>query len=211
MRDDAKYKHSFTRHVPHGSIALGHFLLELPNFSQRLQEEYKSYIEASEKAFIEAIEIGKKEAVVYEFDFSCVDALRGMAEICFLKAEYRSRTLSYKYAKFDEEDIQRRLDRLRQKKLDELREAGENDELDDGLLQKELGDLGDKWEEQKQDKDALEVFNYRVKSLKFLESVVTACTARSDFNDKQHEIGATNLTDVSKIPRAVVSELFEAS
>lgn len=31
-----KYKESFVRHVPHGSIALGHFLIELPNFSERL-------------------------------------------------------------------------------------------------------------------------------------------------------------------------------
>jgi len=31
-----KYKASFVRHVPHGSIALGHFLVELPNFSEKL-------------------------------------------------------------------------------------------------------------------------------------------------------------------------------
>jgi len=36
-----KYKESFTRHVPHGSIALGHFLLSLPNFSENLQAEYR--------------------------------------------------------------------------------------------------------------------------------------------------------------------------
>ncbi len=30
-----KYKESFTVHVPHGFIALGKFLIELPNFSQK--------------------------------------------------------------------------------------------------------------------------------------------------------------------------------
>ena len=37
MREDPKYKQSFTIHVPHGSIALGHFLLELPNFSEKMK------------------------------------------------------------------------------------------------------------------------------------------------------------------------------
>jgi len=40
--------------------------------------------------------------VVYEFDFTVKDALRGMAEVCFLLSEYRSRQLSYKYATFAE-------------------------------------------------------------------------------------------------------------
>jgi hypothetical protein len=55
-------------------------------------------LDSSEKAYLEAIEIAKSEAVVYEFDFSAVDALRGMAEVCFLKSEYRARILEYKYA-----------------------------------------------------------------------------------------------------------------
>ena len=96
-----KYK-EFQRHVPYGSIALGHFLIELPNFSEKLQGEFRAYLDWSEKAYAEAIEIAKGEAVVYEFDFSVTDALRGMAEICFLQGEYRSRTLTYKYATFSE-------------------------------------------------------------------------------------------------------------
>lgn len=46
-----KYRDSFVRHVPYGSIALGHFMIELPNFSQKLQSEYRGYLDASEKAF----------------------------------------------------------------------------------------------------------------------------------------------------------------
>jgi len=95
-----KYKESFTRHVPYGSIALGHFLIELPNFSEKLQSELRSYLDWAEQGYEKAIEIAKGEAVVYEFDFSIIDALRGMAEVCFLQSEYRARTLSYKYADF---------------------------------------------------------------------------------------------------------------
>ena len=54
------------------------------------------------RLFFKAIEIAKAEAVVYEFDFSAVDALRGMAEVCFLQSEYRMRTLEYKYADFEQ-------------------------------------------------------------------------------------------------------------
>jgi hypothetical protein len=43
-----KYKESFTRHVPYGSIALGHFMLELPNFSQKMQTEYRLHLDESE-------------------------------------------------------------------------------------------------------------------------------------------------------------------
>ena len=97
-----KYRDSFVKHVPYGSVALGHFLIELPNFSQKLQSEFKFCLDASESAFTQAIEIAKAEAVVYEFDFSAVDALRGMAEVCFLQSEYRMRTLEYKYADFEQ-------------------------------------------------------------------------------------------------------------
>lgn len=99
-----KYKESFTRHVPYGSIALGHFLVELPGLSEKLQSEFRSYLDWSERAYGQAIEIAKVEAVVYEFDFTVIDALRGMAEVCFLQSEYRARALSYKYAEFDQKD-----------------------------------------------------------------------------------------------------------
>jgi hypothetical protein len=97
-----KYKESFTRHVPFGSIALGHFMLELPNFSHKMQSEYRAHLDESEKAFNKAILVAKAEAVVSEFDFTVRDAFRGMAEVCFLISEYRSRVLRYKYASFTE-------------------------------------------------------------------------------------------------------------
>jgi hypothetical protein len=57
-----------------------------------------------------------------------------MAEVCFLLSEYRSRVLTYKYASFNEQDEERKLQRLREKKKKAAEEAGENDDLDDGLL-----------------------------------------------------------------------------
>jgi hypothetical protein len=61
-----------------------------------------------------------------------VDSLRGLAEVCFLQSEYRSRVTAYKYANFTAQDKARRLQRLKELK----KQAGEaNDDLDDGLLQ----------------------------------------------------------------------------
>lgn len=55
--------------------------------------------------------------------------------------------------------------------------AGENDDLDDGLLSKELAEAGDRWEEQKSEKEILTVYNYRLKSTKYLECVIAVSTA----------------------------------
>lgn len=70
-----------------------------------------------------------------------------MAEVCFLQGESRCRVLTYKYATFSEQDKVRRMDRLRKKKQEEAEAAGENDDLDDGLLAQELQEGGDQWEE----------------------------------------------------------------
>merc|ERR1712166_786905 len=84
-------------------------------------------------------------------------------------------------------------------------------DLNDGTLEQELKDSGDKWEEQKGDAETLEVYNYRLRAVKCLEAVVTTSAVRTDFGDKQHELELTALTDIGKIPKEVISELFEAS
>lgn len=80
--------------------ALGHFMLELPNFSEKLDTKFSAFLHESKDAFEKAVNIGKNEAVLYEFDFTLKDALRGLSEINFLLGEYRKRALSYKYANY---------------------------------------------------------------------------------------------------------------
>lgn len=206
-----KYKDSFVKHVPYNSIALGPFLLELPNFSEKMRQEFRLFLNSSEAAFNTAIQTAKSEHLLYEFDFTVVDALRGLAEVCFLQSEYRSRVLEYKYADYGAQDQQRRLNNLRKKKMEEVEEGGGHDDLDDGLLRKELAEGGDEWEEKKTQKEELEVFNYRLKATKYLEAVIATSRAQAEFIDKQHELGQASLTDAAKIPREVISELFEAS
>jgi hypothetical protein len=84
-------------------------MVELPNFSEELKTKYKDYLEQAKKALKSAVDIGRTETIVYEFDFSIVDALRSLSEVSFLIMEYRSRVLGYKYAKFKELDMARKL------------------------------------------------------------------------------------------------------
>jgi hypothetical protein len=104
----------------------------------------------------------------------------------------------------------RRLNRFRQKKKEEAEDHA-NDDLDDGMLRQELAELGDKWEENKQEKESIEVFNYKTRSIKFLKSTVKGSLARKALLDESHDLQIANLTDSSKVPREVISELFEAS
>jgi len=43
-----RYKDTFVKHVPFSSIALGHFLIELPSFSEKLRAEFRLCLDTSE-------------------------------------------------------------------------------------------------------------------------------------------------------------------
>lgn len=85
-----------------------------------------------------------------EFDFGVVDALRSLSECSFLLMEYRSRVLGYKYAKYKELDLARKLAH----KIQLRKEGGAtgNDNLnmsaDENLaLQEEIKQAKDEWED----------------------------------------------------------------
>lgn len=146
-------------------------MIELPNLSENLKKEFLSYLEWSEKSYQRSIEIAKQEAVLYEFDFSISDSLRGISDVCFLIAEYRERIL-YKYAKYSELDQERRLNRLIEKKKAEGENV--NDNIDINALKKEINEQADKWEELKNDKESLAVYNYKNRANKYLEAAITS-------------------------------------
>ena len=104
-----KLKESFASHIPYCSIALGHFMIDLPNFSEQLKNQFKEHLELSKKHLKQAVDIARGECVLWEFDLGVVDALRSLAECSFLLMEYRSRSLGYKYAKYRDLDLARKL------------------------------------------------------------------------------------------------------
>ena len=88
---------------------MSQYLIELPNFSEKLKKYFKDYLEWAKKSLKISVDIAKNECIAYEFDFSVIDALRELSECHFLIMEYRVRTLMYKYAKYKELDIARKV------------------------------------------------------------------------------------------------------
>lgn len=84
-----KYQKSLTVHIPKDFIALGEFLIELPGFSSELRDTLVPVLNSSLEQYMKAIEIGKQECCLFEFDFSLRNALQGAAEVNFFLGEYR--------------------------------------------------------------------------------------------------------------------------
>ena len=94
--------------------------------------------------------------------------------------EYRSRVLGYKYAKYKELDLARKLAH----KIQLRKEGGAtgNDNLnmsaDENLaLQEEIKQAKDDWEDQKLNKDKIEVANAKRWAVYFLDACVQASRA----------------------------------
>ncbi len=115
---------------------------------------------------LQAVEIGKGEFVLGEMDFNLSEALRSLSQVTYLLAEYRVRILDYKYAKYSELDKARKLSNLKEKR------SGEpgGDDLEE--LAKEVAETKDEWEEQKMNKEKLEVLNAKKQATYWLETLV---------------------------------------
>lgn len=99
-----KYKQSLTNHIPFNSIALGEYLIEMPNFSNTIKEKLNDLLNASKLHYEKAINIGKNECILYEGNFDLKDACEGLSEVSFYIGEYRQRVLEYKYAQYMQQD-----------------------------------------------------------------------------------------------------------
>ena len=130
-----------------------------------------------------AVDVGRLESIVYEFDFTITDALKALSETCFLIMEYRGRNLSYKYAKYKELDMARKIaNRVQQKRdLNESLNLSTDDNL---ALQEEIKQAKDEWEEIKLAKEKVEVANARRWAVFYLDACVQVSKAQRDFTDK---------------------------
>jgi hypothetical protein len=194
-----KYQQSLTSHIPKDSFALGEYLIELPGFSSELRDVLIPVLKHSLAQYDQAIAIGRQECCLFEFDFSLRNALQGAAEVNFYLGEYRQRVLDYKYAQYVEADNQRRLQNSKESKSQ------------DEPLSEEASKGDGKWEEQKDNKEALAVYNHKKASVHYLEVANQISQKQRAFTDSAHTLSVTNLLDPLKIPREIVSELFEAS
>lgn len=151
-----KYKKSLMPHIPYDSFALGDYLLELPGFSKEFKDNLKPLLDEALLQYDKAVQVSKHECVLYEFDFNLKHALEGLGEVHFCLGEYRQRILDYKYADYFKLDKER--------KIAKQKEAEGGDEGMGEQLSNE-----DKWEENKNSKEELAVFNHKRASVHFLE------------------------------------------
>lgn len=75
-------------------------MLELPGFSKELKTKLNPLLEAAQAQFEKAVDVGKGECILYEFDCDLTDALQGLSQVHFYRGEYRTRALEYKYAEY---------------------------------------------------------------------------------------------------------------
>lgn len=68
-----------------------------------------------------------------------------------------------------------------------------------------------RWEEIKENKEVLAVYNHKKASIHYLEMANQTSQRQRTFMDSQHTLSVTNLQDPLKLPREIVSELYEAS
>ena len=174
-----KYKESLADHIPQGFLALGEFLIELPNFSSELKETLYEILQNAKKSFERACAIGRSECILYELDFSLKDALMGLSKTHFYLGEYRMRNLEYKYAPYFQEDKKRKLKNYKEKVAAEGGVV--NDQLDSVPTTTK-----DKWEEIKNNKETLAVFNHKKASAHYLRAAIAISKSQREFMDKQH-------------------------
>lgn len=154
-----KYQQSLNAHIPKSSFALGQYLIELPGFSSELRDVLIPLLQHSLTQYNKSIEIGRQECCLFEFDFSLRNALQGAAEINFYLGEYRQRVLDYKFADYAEADKERRLQNVKEAKGSEDKDSmGDDLPKDDG-----------RWEEQKDSREALAIYNHKKSSVHYLE------------------------------------------
>lgn len=53
----------FVSHVPYESIALGHFMVELPGFSDKFASEFSLFLKSAEESLQASLQIANEEAV----------------------------------------------------------------------------------------------------------------------------------------------------
>jgi len=92
------------------------------------------------------------------------------------------------------------------KKLNAEADAG-----DDAPNNEDQDEEVDRWEEMKSSKETLEIYNNKKASAHYLKATITVGQAERAFLDEAHKVTIAPLTDATKVPREVASELFESS
>lgn len=90
-----KFKRLVER-TPFRDLSRNVYLLDVPNFSQKLKEELVPLLLSSKASLLQCLSIIKGECLFYEFNRNPEEILMELSEVCLLLREYRPR-VEYKY------------------------------------------------------------------------------------------------------------------
>ena len=131
-----KYKKLADR-LPFRDMARNKYLLELPNFSQKLKEEIFPLIQTSREYLMKCLNIIKGECLLFENSFKVEEVFFELSEVCIFMREYRPR-IRYNYIEINELEIKYK--NLKSSSNDEnfIEKKLANLEISDQLDQKNL-------------------------------------------------------------------------
>ena len=98
-----KYKRLADR-LPFRDLARNKYLLDLPNFSQKLKEEIIPLIKASKDYLFKCLTTAKGECLFFENSFKVEEVFFELSEVCLFMREYRPR-IRYNYIEINELEI----------------------------------------------------------------------------------------------------------
>ena len=84
-----------------------------------------------------------------------------------------------------------------------------DDEVNLADVKKDM--IASKWEETKDTKETLAIFNHRKASVHYFDAANNVSVKQRAFLDSQHTLSSTQLLDPTKVQKEVVSEMFESS
>lgn len=181
-----KYKKLVDR-LPYRDLSRNRFLLDLPNFSQKLKEEFLPLLLIAKDYMQKSLSILKGECLFFENGLKIEEILVCFSEICLLLREYRPR-IRYNYV--DIADLESKF-RILKGQID----TNEN-LIEQQLIKSELSDLLD------QKNLELEVFSY-------LNFAVQITEAKKEIIERFSNLGLIALNDPTRIPIDIYLEIIE--
>lgn len=98
-----KYKRLVDR-LPFRDLARNKYLLELPNFSEKLKEKILPLIQTSKEYLMKCLNIIKGECLFFENGFKVEEVFFELGEVCLFMREYRPR-IRYNYIEMNEVEL----------------------------------------------------------------------------------------------------------
>ena len=179
-----KYKRLADR-LPFRDLARNKYLLDLPNFSQKLKEFIIPLAQNSKEYLMKCLNIVKGECLFFENSFKVEEVFFELSEVCLFLREYRPR-IRYNYIEINELEI----------KLKNIKNSNNENFVDQQMAKLETS-------------DQLDMKNLELEAYSYLNFALQIAEAKKEVTENFSSLGVSKLTDASKIPLDIMLEILE--